>query len=108
MRTAAAGVALLLPPSLASSTDGVHGGAVDLVILCPWLPHVGGFAVFLVVVAMDRRSLHAVVARHPWHFHLQSGVESDDAAAAAASSGTLMGGRCFMLARRVFVDQLGA
>ena len=83
--------------SAASSTDGVHGGAADLVILCPWLPHIGGFAVFL-VVTMDRRSLHAAVARRPWHFHLQSGVESDDAAAAAASSGTLMGGvhcRCF-------------
>ena len=37
------------------------------------------------VVTMDRRSLHAVVTR-PWHFHLQSGVESDD----AAPSGTLI------------------
>ena len=91
----------------ASGTDGVHGGAADLVILCPWLPHVGGFAVLMVVVAMDRRSLHAAVSRRPWHFHLQSAVESDDAATAAASSGKLMGRvhcRCFRLARRVLVS----
>ena len=94
----------------AFSTDGVHGGAADLVILCPWLPHVGGFAVLMVVVAMDRRSLHAAVSRRPWHFHLQSGVESDDAATAAASSGKLMGRvhcRCFRLARRVLVSVVG-
>ena len=65
----------------------------------------------MVVVAMDRRSLHAAVARRPWHFHLQSAVESDDAATAAASSGKLMGRvhcRCFRLARRVLVSVVGS